>query len=97
MDVIQGLNLINSVELVVIGLCCYEFTSAIKKSKLKTKNTYMPFISMAVGIFFGVVVALIFDDRDLAKAGLVGFLVGGFVSGLFTGLKGVTGGYEKNK
>ncbi|KRK90532.1 hypothetical protein FC88_GL001789 [Companilactobacillus futsaii JCM 17355] len=51
---------------------------------------------MVVGIIVGLVIAGIFGDVSLGKAGLAGFLVGGTTAGLFTGFKGVTGGYESN-
>lgn len=86
MELFQNLNLIDATELVLISLVCYGLTAATKKSKIK--NTYMPFISMGVGIFVGIVVALVMHDSELGKAGLIGFLVGGWTSGLFTGVKG---------
>ncbi|APX72099.1 hypothetical protein M5C72_02835 [Companilactobacillus allii] len=87
MDIIQNLNLINATELILIALICYGLTQAAKQSKLK--STYMPFISMVVGAFVGIIVALIMHDSELGKAGIVGFLVGGWTSGLFTGVKAV--------
>ncbi|MFC6324053.1 phage holin family protein [Companilactobacillus baiquanensis] len=92
MDIIQNLNLINASELLLIAICCYVLTSGIKKTRIK--NAYMPFISMAVGILIGVIVALAYHDVNIVKAGIAGFLVGGWTSGLFTGIKGAFGGYE---
>lgn len=87
MAIIQNLNLIDATELLLIALSCYGLTQATKQSKIK--NTYMPFISMGVGILVGIVVALVMHDVELGKAGLIGFLVGGWTSGLFTGIKAV--------
>ena len=53
----------------------------------------LPFISMVVGLLVGLLIALVFHDTELGKAGLTGFLAGGYTSGLFTGVKGVLGGY----
>lgn len=92
MDIIQNLNLINASELLLIAICCYVLTSGIKKTRIK--NAYMPFISMAVGILIGIIVALAYHDVNIVKAGIAGFLVGGWTSGLFTGIKGAFGGYE---
>ena len=91
MDILQGLQLMNVTELTIIILVCYLLTAAAKKSKLD--NKYMPFISMAVGLLVGLAIAGVFHDGDLGKAGLTGFLAGGYTSGLFTGIKGVLGGY----
>jgi len=85
MELFENLNLINATELVLIALICYGLTQAAKQSKIK--NTYMPFISMGVGILVGIIVALVMHDAELGKAGLIGFLVGGWTSGLFTGVK----------
>ena len=95
MDILQGLQLMNITELTIIILVCYLLTAAAKKSKLD--NKYMPFISMAVGLLVGLAIAGVFHDGDLGKAGLTGFLAGGYTSGLFTGIKGVLGGYENSE
>jgi len=94
MDIIQNLNLINAGELMLIALICYTLTAGVKKTKLK--NAYMPFVSMVVGIFVGIIVAWAFHDMNIAKAGIAGFLVGGWVAGLFTGIKATFGSYELN-
>ena len=91
MDILQNLQLMNVTELTIIILVCYLLTAAAKKSKLD--NKYMPFISMGVGLLVGLAIAGVFHDGDLGKAGLTGFLAGGYTSGLFTGIKGVLGGY----
>ncbi|KRK80756.1 hypothetical protein FD03_GL002187 [Companilactobacillus nodensis DSM 19682 = JCM 14932 = NBRC 107160] len=52
---------------------------------------------MAVGLLVGLAIAGVFHDGDLGKAGLTGFLAGGYTSGLFTGIKGVLGGYENSE
>ena len=91
MDILQGLQLMNVTELTIIILVCYLLTAAAKKSKLD--NKYMPFISMGVGLLVGLAIAGVFRDGNLGKAGLTGFLAGGYTAGLFTGIKGVLGGY----
>jgi len=93
MDILQGLQLIDVTELVGIVLVCYLLTAATKQSKIN--NKYMPFISMVIGLIVGLAIAGVFHDGDLGKAGLTGFLAGGYTSGLFTGVKGILGGYEK--
>ncbi|MGQ2374564.1 MULTISPECIES: phage holin family protein [Companilactobacillus] len=95
MDILQSLQLINVAELTAIVLVCYVLTAGAKKSRLD--NKYMPFISMAVGLLVGLAIAGVFHDGDLGKAGLTGFLAGGYTSGLFTGIKGVLGGYENSE
>jgi len=95
MDILQGLQLMNITELTIIILVCYLLTAAAKKSKLN--NKYMPFISMIVGLLVGLLIALVFHDKELGKAGLTGFLAGGYTAGLFTGIKGISGGYIKKE
>ena len=88
----MGMNLINSAELVIMAVIVYAITQALKQTKIK--NAYMPFIAMGVGILVGLTIALIFHEQELGKACLAGFLVGASTSGLFTGIKGVAGGYS---
>jgi len=95
MDILQSLQLTNVTELTIIILVCYLLTAAAKKSKLD--NKYMPFISMIVGLLVGLLIALVFHDKELGKAGLTGFLAGGYTAGLFTGIKGILGGYENSE
>ncbi|WP_048703696.1 hypothetical protein [Companilactobacillus ginsenosidimutans] len=92
MDYIMGMNLINSAELVIMAVIVYAITQALKQTKIK--NAYMPFIAMAVGIFSGLIIGLIFHEQELGKACLAGFLVGASTAGLFTGIKGIAGGYS---
>ncbi|WP_125711783.1 hypothetical protein [Companilactobacillus kedongensis] len=92
MDIIQNLNLIDASQLLLIAVCCYIATGYAKTTRIK--NTYMPFISMVVGVLVGLIVAKAFGDTNFIKAGIAGFLVGGWTAGLFTGIKGALGGYE---
>ena len=92
MDYIMALNLINSADLANMAIILNAITQALKQTKIK--NTYMPFIAMAVGIFSGLIIGLIFHEQELGKACLAGFLVGASTAGLFTGIKGVAGGYS---
>ena len=92
MDYIMGMNLINSAELVIMAVIVYVITQALKQTKIK--NAYMPFIAMGVGILVGLTIALIFHEQEIGKACLAGFLVGASTAGLFTGIKGVIGGYD---
>lgn len=85
MELFQGLNLIDGTELITILLVCWAFNEGVKRSNIK--NQYMSFISMGVGIVVGVLIALVFHDADLGKAGLVGLLMGGFTTGLFKDVK----------
>ena len=48
----------------------------------------MPLVSMLVGALVGLGIGLIFGETNLANAGLYGFLVGGFGSGVFQFVKG---------
>lgn len=92
MDIIQNLNLIDASQLLLIATCCYMSTGYAKTTRIK--NTYLPFVSMVMGIIVSLIVAKAFGDTNFIKAGIAGFLVGGWTSGLFTGIKGAFGGYE---
>jgi len=48
-------------------------------------------------LLVGLLIALVFHDTELGKAGLTGFLAGGYTAGLFTGIKGILGGYENSE
>lgn len=94
MDYILGLNLISAGELTLIGVAVYAITQAIKISKIKLANKYLPFVSMILGVLIGLFVGFMQNDSSLYQSGFAGFLVGASTAGLFTGFKGVAGGYE---
>ncbi|TGD20923.1 hypothetical protein EGT49_12265 [Companilactobacillus suantsaicola] len=96
MDIVNGFGLVSTSELAIIGIGVYFIIQAIKISKIRIANTYLPFVAMGVGIIVGLIIGQIYGDVSLAKAGLAGFLVGGTTAGLFTGFKGITGGYKSN-
>ncbi|WP_099975292.1 hypothetical protein [Lactobacillus terrae] len=94
MDFIENTGLVSTIELGLMALACYGITTGIKQTKLN--NSYMPFVSMGVGILVGLIIGIAMHDADLGKATLAGFFVGGWTSGLFTGFKGITGGYQQS-
>ncbi|WP_048702347.1 holin [Companilactobacillus ginsenosidimutans] len=94
MDYILGLNLISAGELTLIGVAVYAITQAIKISKIKLANKYLPFVSMILGVLIGLFVGFMQNDSSLYQSGFAGFLVGASTAGLFTGFKGVAGGYS---
>jgi len=49
MEIIEGLNLIDVTQLVVIAILCYVLTNSIKNTKV-VDTKWMPFISMALGL-----------------------------------------------
>lgn len=95
MELFQGLNLIDGTELIAILLVCWAFNEGVKKSNIK--NQYMSFISMGVGIMVGLLIALVFHDGELGKAGLVGLLMGGFTTGLFKDVKEILNQNQEDK
>lgn len=96
MDIVNELGLVSTTELTIISLSVYFLIQSIKISKINIPNTYLPFLAMVVGTVIGIIIAKILGGSTLSKAGLAGFLIGGFTSGLFTGFKGITGGYRMN-
>lgn len=95
MEIIKSLNLIDNVGLtVLILICSMEFT-ALTKVATPLENKYLPFASMIFGIIVGILIALILHE-DIGRAAIAGLLVGGFTSGLYTGVKGSLGGYDSS-
>lgn len=87
MDVLNELQLVSNVgEATIIAIIAIGFTNLIKKTPLP--NWTMPLVAMVVGAITGVIIGLIFEEDNLATAGLYGFLVGGFASGVFQFVKG---------
>ena len=93
MEIIKSLNLIDNAGLTVLILICSMGFTALTKVATPLENKYLPFVSMIFGIIAGILVALIFHE-DIGKAAIAGLLVGGFTSGLYTGVKGSLGGYD---
>jgi len=87
MEIIEGLNLIDAAQLVVIAILCYVLTNSIKNTKV-VDTRWMPFVSMALGLVIAIVTALVFHDNEIGKAIIAGLLVGGFTSGMFDGIQG---------
>ena len=87
MDILNSLQLLSNVgEATIISVVAIGFTNLIKKTPLP--NWTMPLVSMLVGALVGLGIGLIFGETNLANAGLYGFLVGGFGSGVFQFVKG---------
>ncbi|WP_099974263.1 holin [Lactobacillus terrae] len=97
MELISAMNLVTTVSLLIMALGCYVVTQAIKLSQIKLANKYLPFVSMIVGIIAGLLVGYFMHEADLGKSAIAGFLVGSATAGLFTGFKGIAGGYDTNK
>ena len=93
MEIIKSLNLIDNVGLTILILVCSMGFTALTKVATPLENKYLPFVSMIFGIIVGILIALIFHE-DIGRAAIAGLLVGGFTSGLYTGVKGSLGGYD---
>lgn len=86
MELITKLNLGTAAEIVIIGSIVYALVAAIKQTQIK--NKWLPWISMILGIMAGLVSVLITKDSNFFGAGFLGFLIGGFTSGLYDGFSG---------
>lgn len=95
MEIIKSLNLIDNVGLTVLILICSMGFTAFTKVATPLENKYLPFVSMIFGIIAGALIAMILHE-DIGKAAIAGLLVGGFTSGLYTGIKGSLGGYDSS-
>ena len=93
MEIIKSLNLIDNAGLTILILVCSMCFTALTKVATPLENKYLPFVSMIFGIIVGILIALIFHE-DIGRAAIAGLLVGGFTSGLYTGVKGSLGGYD---
>lgn len=95
MEIIKSLNLIDSVGLTILILVCSMGFTALTKVATPLENKYLPFVSMVFGIIAGILIAVILHE-DVGRAAIAGLLVGGFTSGLYTGVKGSLGGYDSS-
>lgn len=86
MDLITKLNLGSTAEIAIIIIIVYGLTQAIKQTKID--NRFMPWISMILGIFSGLISVFITNDHNFSGACFLGFLIGGFTSGLYDGFSG---------
>jgi len=93
MEIIKNLNLIDNVGLTILILICSMGFTALTKVVTPLQSKYLPFVSMVFGIIAGISVAFILHE-DIGRAAIAGLLVGGFTSGLYTGVKGSLGGYD---
>lgn len=88
MTAIQNLNLSTAAELSITAMVVFVLTQAIKQTRLD--NRWLPWVSMLLGIIAGLVSVAVTGDSNWSGAGLAGLLVGGWVSGLFDGVKGLS-------
>lgn len=95
MEIIKSLNLIDNAGLTILIIVCSMGFTALAKVATPLENKYLPFVSMIFGIIAGVLIALILHE-DMGRAAIAGLLVGGFTSGLYTGVKGSLGGYDSS-
>lgn len=86
MNIIQGLDLMTTVELGITSVLVYIITAALKKSKLN--NIWLPWVAMAAGAVVGLVAVATAHDTNWLGGAVAGVMVGGFTAGLFDGLKG---------
>ncbi|QHB52441.1 hypothetical protein GQR93_09660 [Lentilactobacillus hilgardii] len=86
MNFIQQLNLGTTAEMSLIFAVVFCITQALKTTVLN--NKWLPWISMIVGVFAGLLAAIINADSHYLSSAVLGLLIGGFTSGLFDGFKG---------
>lgn len=89
MDFIQNLNLGTTAQISLILAVVFCLTQAVKQTGID--NKWMPWISMLIGVFAGLLAAVINADSHYLSSAVLGFLIGGFTSGLFDGFKGFSG------
>lgn len=82
MDLITKLNLGSTAEIAII-IIVYGLTQAVKQTKID--NKWLPWITMILGIFLGLISVVVTGDHNYSSASVLGFLIGGFTSGLFDG------------
>lgn len=85
MDIITSLNLATAGELALISFFIGVIVQAIKKTG-KVKNTYLPFISMGIGILAGLAAVVVTKDTNYLNGAVAGLIVGAATSGLTDGL-----------
>lgn len=94
MDYILGLNMISTAEATILMVATYIATQITKKTT-KVNNNFMPIFSVGYGIIISFLVGtFVFHDANIYQTVLMGFLIGGATSGVFTGVKGIVGGYS---
>lgn len=86
MGLITKLNLGSTAEIAIIVIIVYGLTQAIKQTQIN--NKWLPWISMILGIFSGLISVFITNDHNFFGACFLGFLIGGFTSGLYDGFSG---------
>lgn len=86
MELITKLNLGSTAEIAIIVIIVYGLTQAIKQTQIN--NKWLPWISMVLGIVAGLVSVFITKDNNFSGAAFLGFLIGGFTSGLYDGFSG---------
>ena len=97
MDYILGLNMISAAEATILMVATYISTQITKKTT-KVNNNFMPIFSVGYGIVFSFFIGtFVFHDANIYQTVLVGFLIGGATSGVFTGVKGIVGGYNTSE
>ena len=85
MDIITSLNLATAGELALISFFIGVVVQAVKKTG-KVKNTYLPFISMGIGILAGLAAVVVTKDTNYFNGAVAGLIVGAATSGLTDGL-----------
>lgn len=86
MDLITKLNLGSTAEIAIIIIIVYGLTQAVKQTKID--NKWLPWIAMILGIFSGLISVVVTGDHNYSSASVLGFLIGGFTSGLYDGFSG---------
>ncbi|WP_432788156.1 holin [Lactiplantibacillus plantarum] len=85
MDIITSLNLATAGELALISFFIGVVVQAVKKTG-KVKNTYLPFISIGIGILAGLAAVVVTKDTNYLNGAVAGLIVGAATSGLTDGL-----------
>lgn len=94
MEYILGLNMVSTAEATILMVATYIATQITKKTT-KVNNNYMPAFSVVYGMIISLLIGMfVFHDANIYQTVLVGFLIGGATSGVFTGVKGIVGGYN---
>lgn len=90
---VEILKMLLSDNMLTIVAVVYFLMEAIKKIEF-VNNKYIPLLSMFVGLIVGVILAIVSNNGDIYTSAVLGFLSGGFTSGLY---KLINPNFDKDK